>query len=260
MKIFIDVGGHYGETLHEIFKPKWLFDVVHCFEPQFECHNIIAHKFYEQIKNGKLILYNFGLADFDGEHELFGGGTSSIGASLFCDKNDIDNREIEKCRFVSISTFIQKNIKADDFVVMKLNCEGGEILILRDLMKSKTIYSFDSIYIDFDIRKIPSQQTEEKKVIAELKTCDFNNYVLAGIVDVFWIFSFSKKYRVPRSLEYGYKGNRIWLWLITSLPNPEIVCCYTLSDKLIRFLPKLIWGRALRMRHLFVHHFLRPKD
>jgi len=33
MRIFLDVGGHHGETLDVALDPRWGFDKIYCFEP-----------------------------------------------------------------------------------------------------------------------------------------------------------------------------------------------------------------------------------
>ena len=172
-KIFLDVGGNTGQTLDVVLKPSYQFDVIHCFEPQKECFEFLQNKFSDYL-GGKLVLHNFGLADEDKECLLFGGG---IGASLFSDKRDVDENIRETCRFVKASTFIADNILANDYVLMKLNCEGSEVIILRDLMQNNYIHSFANILIDFDVRKIPSQQHEQEKVLAEIKDVGFHNYI-----------------------------------------------------------------------------------
>lgn len=172
IKIFFDVGGNVGQTVAEMLKPIYRFDVIHSFEPQRSCYKEMWRKFASHL-DGKVVLHNFGLADFDGERNLFGGGD---GASIFADKRDIDNTKFEKCSFVCASTFIAEHIKAGDFAVMKMNCEGGELPILRNLMQSNAIHSLQAVFIDFDIRKIPSLQQEEKKIISELQAAGFTGY------------------------------------------------------------------------------------
>ena len=258
-KIFLDVGGHFGDTLDEVLKPAYCFNIVHCFEPQAQCYEFLTNKFRNEILTGHLIVHNYGLADFDGERDLFGGETSSVGASLFADKNDINNSEREKCRFKRASDFVVENINADDLTVMKLNCEGGEILILRDLMKDGEIHKLNSIFISLDIRKIPSQQNEEQKLIDELKACNFTDYIVSEDLVQIKTYSFSKRRRVVRYVfGYGVPPISIWLSIIkeaTELRNFSFVDKF--SAKMVIYTPKLIWSRIFRM--IFIFNRLRYK-
>lgn len=183
MKVFLDVGGHRGETLATVFSPKFHFDMVHCFEPMPAYADFIKKKFRHQIADGKLEVHNFGLADFSGTQKLYGVDTSrkncfadGLGASLFADKKDIDNSHVLECEFVKASDFFRQHINADDYVFLKMNCEGGEVLILRDLIASKLIHTVNFAYIDFDIVKIPSQHHCRDEILAELKAVGFDNF------------------------------------------------------------------------------------
>jgi len=258
MNTFIDVGGHLGETLDELFNLPHRFDVVHCLEPQAAAFSFMENKFAEQIAAGKLVLHNFGLADFDGDAALYGGEDSSIGASLFSDKVDIDSGQTEKCRFVKASTFVKSVVHAGGVAVMKLNCEGGEALILRDLMQDGAIHRLNSIYIDFDIRKIPSQAAEERKIIAEMHALNYGNYVTMKDIHRINTWSFRKRRYVSRKIG-GFGGHvfprmRIWLSLIE---DAEKVVDLKVMGRAVRYLPKAVWGRAYRMRRIFVKRFTR---
>lgn len=252
--IFLDVGGHYGETLTEVFKPAYRFDVVHCFEPQQKCHQQIAETFATVIQRGFLHLHNAGLADFTGERELFGGATSSIGASLFADKKDVNERVSEKCSFLCATEFIKRHVGKDDFAVMKLNCEGGEVLILRDLIRSGAIHLLNSVYIDFDTRKIPSQQQEENKILAELQLCGFTDYVTAQELARVHTYSFSKKKLVERV----FTSNQIYLFLVL-LKEAARVKRLTLADRILRILPLTWVKRAMRIKYLINKRTLRHR-
>ena len=67
-KIFLDVGGHFGETLEEVLKPKYGFDLVHCFEPIPDCYARIKSVFASEISAGKLQVHNFGLSNRTDNH------------------------------------------------------------------------------------------------------------------------------------------------------------------------------------------------
>lgn len=212
MKIFIDVGGNVGQTIAETLRPIYRFDVIHSLEPQLGCYQELSKKFNDK----RLVLHNFGLADFDGSKNLYGTG---IGASIFSDKDDIDNSHSEECRFVRATNFLDQYISKDDIVMMKLNCEGSEILILHDLIQNDRIHLLSHILIDFDIRKIPSQQQKEEEIRSELATVDFKNYIVAK--EIRWGFTYRE---------------RVWFWLSLT-PDAEEIMELTTWQKIIRCLP-----------------------
>lgn len=254
MNIFIDVGGNVGQTLDELFNLSHRFDVVHCLEPQARCFPVLENKFAEQVAAGKLVLHNFGLADFDGESALYGGESFSGGASMFSDKDDVDDAQMEKCAFVKASSFVKKVVQEGDFAVMKLNCEGGEALILRDLMKDGAIHALNSVYVDFDIRKIPSQAAEEEKIIAEMQAMRYENYITWHEMTTANTWSFSKRRKISRKIG-GYGFPRIKVWL-SQIENAEKIVDLGIMGRVVHYLPKSIWGRLYRVRRVFRKRFL----
>lgn len=131
---------------------------------------------------------------------------------------------------------------------MKLNCEGGEILILRDLIQSRQIHTLNSIYIDFDSRKIPSQQQEETNILAEMKACEFNRYVSAQVLARLQTYFFSKRRKVARRI-FSNSKQAIWFWLIR-MNDVARIRKLNLADKIIRRMPLLIWQRIFRIEKL----------
>ena len=63
---------------------------------------------------------------------------------------------------------------------MKLNCEGCEVLILRDLIESEKIHDINFILIDFDVVKIPSQQATKQEILRKLETVSYADFVIAS--------------------------------------------------------------------------------
>jgi len=248
MNIFIDVGGHHGETLDELFNLPHRFDVVHCLEPQARSFSVLANKYAAQVAAGKLMLHNFGLADFDGESVLYGGENCSYGASLFSDKIDIDGGQTEKCGFVKASAFVRSVARGDGVAVMKLNCEGGEALILRDLMKDGAIHMLNSIYVDFDIRKIPSQSGEEEKIIAEMQALRYKNYMTRNELQTMRVWSFVKRRKVSRKIS-GRGFQRVKMWLF-QIEDADKIIDLGVTGKVVRCLPKSVWGKFYRTRRI----------
>lgn len=175
--VFIDVGGHRGETLEEISKPLWLFDRIFCFEPQLACVKYLREKFSRE--NIKII--PAALDDSTGTRILFG---SEMGASLFEDKADIDSSRQQQIHTLRSTEFFRQHIHEDDLVIMKLNCEGTEGRILCDLMQSDELHKIGNVMIDFDLRKIRRMRREPKRILRMLSNVGFQNYFLAEDVMV----------------------------------------------------------------------------
>lgn len=177
-RIFLDVGGHVGQTLNEIVSGKYDFDEIYCFEPMPREYEELVKRFGNDILKDKLKLVNYGLLDKTEERNIYG-TNNDMGASIYQEKYDLDNKYMSTlCSFVEASEFFKNNISHDDLVTVKLNCEGSEILILDNLLKSKEIFKIDNVMIDFDIRKVIGRQHESEILLQQFKENNFTNYCL----------------------------------------------------------------------------------
>jgi FkbM family methyltransferase len=171
--IFLDVGGHIGQTLEEVLKPLYHFDLIYCFEPSPKHAQYIRQRF----RSPRLRLMQFGLSNVTGPLDLHDSGPNGIGAS-------VKQRQVAaltsttRCDFVSASEFFRDHIRAGDLVIMKLNCEGSECDILNDLIESGEISKIGNVMIDFDVRKFPHLVDEEKALLARMHRVGFKNFML----------------------------------------------------------------------------------
>jgi hypothetical protein len=98
--------------------------------------------------------------------------------------------------FERASTFFAERINEGARVWMKLNCEGAEVAILRDLITSGESRKLHEVLIDFDAAKIPSIREQVDDVLTLLGSVPF-------------AFSF------PEEVQYGminnYGGIHHWL-------------------------------------------------
>lgn len=179
-KIFLDVGGHRGQTIEEISKPVYLFDTIHCFEPLPTNSGAISARF-GQIKG--LQIHTSGLSNKDALLTIFEGKAGDLGASTKRSGQPGEWIETE-CNFVEASRFFKENIEDDDFVLMKLNCEGAECDILNNLIDSGEISKIHNVMIDFDVRKFRGLESEEHKLLARFQSIGFSRYSLASKVMV----------------------------------------------------------------------------
>ena len=173
MKIFLDVGAHKGQTVKIVQESRYNFDKIICFEPSKECIPYI-----EAIDDTRIIINQFGLWKKTKKSNLIMSG--DVGASIFKDKTDIEQINIEEIQLVKVSDWIKENIKSDDIVIMKINCEGSECDILDDLINSGHIYDLYNIMVHFDVRKIPSQRGREWEIRSKFSK---NNIEYIGIIN-----------------------------------------------------------------------------
>jgi FkbM family methyltransferase len=177
-KIFLDIGGHDGQTLNEIASGRYDFDEIYCFEPMPTEYNILVDRF----KDNNVKICNFGLLDKTEERNIYG-TNRDMGASIYQEKYDLDNKfQQTLCSFIEASIFFKNNISENDLVTVKLNCEGSEILILNNLLESNEIFKIDNAMIDFDIRKVIGHQHEAQLLLNSFNEKGFKNYCLENDV------------------------------------------------------------------------------
>lgn len=163
-KIFLDVGAHIGQTLAIALEDKYAFDKIYCFEPVKECCDIIRN-----FKNKRVEVCEYGLWNENCIARLY--APKSRSASLFKDKFKFKVRSRD-ITLVKASEWFRQNLKEEDAIYLKLNCEGAECGILDDLINSGEYKKIDVLMVDFDVRKIPSQRHLMNEMKAKLNTLD----------------------------------------------------------------------------------------
>lgn len=161
MRIFVDVGAHYGETLAVALDPKWGFDRVYSLEPSSACFRVLARH-----RDPRLVCERIALSSRNGTATLHGSGL--LGASVYAGKTQLEGAAAasETIDLVRASEWLETLPAGEIF--LKMNCEGSEADILEDLLDSGAIRRVASIYVDFDIRKVPGQEGRQAAIEARL--------------------------------------------------------------------------------------------
>ncbi len=169
MKIFLDVGSHKGETLTEVIKSKYNFEKIYCFEPSQKCI-----KYLKNIHDKRVNILNYGLSDKNQVLKLYNSG--SLGATIINEHLLDNNNSFEKVKLVKASHWFEKNIKPQDLVIVKLNCEGSECDIIEDLINFNQFSYIYNVLITFDIREFPKLSFREIEIRKKLKKTKLNNF------------------------------------------------------------------------------------
>ena len=187
MKIFLDIGSHVGETLIEATKEKYSFDKIYCFEPSIFCMDNL--KKFSDLDN-RISICPFGLSNQNQDAELFQPG--SLGGTIV--KGEIhdvgkehdptfrDDRTIEKIKLRDANEWCEENLNADDYIVVKTNCEGSEVDILDSLIDGKFMKNIYSFLVTFDIREHKEFQHREIEIRKKLKHTGLTNFCFSDDV------------------------------------------------------------------------------
>jgi len=220
MKIFLDVGGHLGETVEAVIDPRFGFDRIYSFEPVAQCCKQIR-----KIRDSRLIVVQAGMLNETAERLIFDPG--SIAGSIYQDHIHLSNNNKELCSFIEAAEFFEKNISDSDVVYMKLNCEGSECAIIENLIVKNQFSKIKEVLIDFDVQKIPSQFGEDRKIIKLLNNIKARNY------------------HFPEEVQYGFVNHfgGIQNWLTkTSAVEKDV---HLLIKSFVFHVGNIIWGRHI---------------
>jgi FkbM family methyltransferase len=160
-KIFLDIGAHTGETLQEISKSIYGFDRIIAFEPSTACFPALS-----ALASGdrRIEICRFGLGEGQQQLILYGSGLDS--ASTLQGDPDASTEIVQ---LEDASCWVRDHLLDGDLIVAKLNCEGGEIAILRSWLASDILARFYSVMITFDIRNYPSLRHQEGLIRSQLR-------------------------------------------------------------------------------------------
>lgn len=160
MRVFVDVGAHYGETLNVALNPKWNFDRIYSLEPSRACLKVLS-----TYRDPRLFVEPIALANHNGTATLYGSG--QLGGSLYEDKKQkTDRLEQETITLVRASDWFSK---LTGELHVKMNCEGSEADILADLLDSGEIAKIARLYVHFDIEKVAGQEHRRAELEKRLK-------------------------------------------------------------------------------------------
>jgi FkbM family methyltransferase len=181
MRVFLDIGSHEGQTLDVVVRPEHAFDVIYAFEPMPAQYETLRERFEDF---PAVRLRNYGLGDETATLPLYG-SNMDMEASMYPAKNDVDSSVVTHCDFLEASEFFASYLTQDMTVIVKLNCEGAEVEILRNLMDTGEIWKCSDIVVDFDVRKIPGMEASEATIMRDLRSVGFTRiiereYVMLG--------------------------------------------------------------------------------
>ena len=144
-RVFLDVGGHTGESVSAALDRRWGFDRVWTFEPTKRCVEIL-----EGIPDDRLTVVPAGWWSADTEMVIHDPGTLHASVDAAASRAG----EVEHCRFVDAARWMAENIDADDQVWLKINIEGAEVDVLDRLLTSGEIAKVRHLVVHFDIEKL----------------------------------------------------------------------------------------------------------
>jgi FkbM family methyltransferase len=157
-KFLINCGGHRANGLAKIkteLDPREeLF--VHTFEP-----NPVYTEGYKGIKNHEF--HQKAVWIYDGQVNLYlQPGYLSQGHSLCKEKTNVDKSNYIVVECVDFGAWIKSTFRKTDYILVRMDIEGGEYKVLDSIIKDGSIDYIDKLLVEFHHRKHTSIATEEE--------------------------------------------------------------------------------------------------
>lgn len=173
-KIFIDCGFNKGQSLDHFVNIVHDSDAyeIYCFEP--DNRNFEHFEKYKDMKN--VTFSKSAVWTYDGEIKFYLGSTSP-GSTLIKEKTTAnirsDNFDIVFC--IDLAKFI-KQFNKEDYVILKLDIEGGEYKLLQHLIQEGATELLDDLFVEFHERKVRKSLSpnEHKDLVSNLKSMGFD--------------------------------------------------------------------------------------
>jgi len=160
-KVFVDIGGHIGESVRRFYREvedAEKYD-IYSFEPDLETFNTLK-KTVGHIRNVTLANSAVG---FNGLVNFYRGGANQNEGGTTCLnklRGSVDYSKSTKAKSVQFSQWLRENVSPSDYIVVKINAEGGEYTIMKDLLSANIDY-IDKMFIQLHSNKFASPEKED---------------------------------------------------------------------------------------------------
>ena len=183
--LFIDLGANLGQgfTWFSKFfnKNNITFEL---FEPNPNCYRELIK--LPRIASGEVLAINAGAGLETGNSKFYGlgdeeGGEFSQGGSVLRDHNsdwyDASEDSAIDIKLINFSEYLKNKSSHFNKIIVKMDIEGAEVDLLEGLIKSKSIFHIDVLYLEFHSQyqeKVQSRKTRarELKIIEYLKNLE----------------------------------------------------------------------------------------
>jgi FkbM family methyltransferase len=162
-KIFVDLGGHTGETVRRFYRevPDAADWDIYTFEP---CP--------EKLRDNAGFLPNVNIIDAvagttTGDVQFWKGSVNNgEGSTIVPGKLTGGLSVPNRIRSINFVKWLNDTVNGDDYVVVKMNIEGGEYPLMDSLCKNGAMKKVDQFYINTHSHKFPVEQAKEFEAIA----------------------------------------------------------------------------------------------
>ncbi len=167
-KVFIDAGANRGQSIDNFIKhwPDWQEYDIHSFEAN---PRLVQHfKRFDNMPN--IQFYNKAVWLTDDTVEFYLDGTSQqYGSSIIGTKISGNLDKIPTIvPSVDIANFIQSKYSKDDYIILKLDIEGGEYELIEYMVDTNTFEYIDEFYLEFHTHKVGKTKDDNNQLLNKM--------------------------------------------------------------------------------------------
>lgn len=167
-KIFIDAGANIGQSINNFIKnwEDWKEYQIH----SFEANPRLVPYFDKFINTPNITFYNKAVWIQEGTVEFYlcNNGTASSSVIGTKKTGNLDKKPTI-VPSVDISKFITTNFNKEDYIVFKLDIEGGEYELIDYLINTKTFEYINVLYLEFHTGKVGKTKEDNKILLDRMK-------------------------------------------------------------------------------------------
>ena len=155
-KVFIDCGANRGQSI-DLFINTWADSrdyEIYSFEanPDFKEQLEAKRSFYKDYNINLYVPLAVWDEDGKGKLEFYGKGEAGLAADSKTPKGGLTFvhylRDF-KVDSISLSNFILNNFNKEDYIILKLDVEGAEYRVIKDLHNKSVLRYIDEFYYEF---------------------------------------------------------------------------------------------------------------
>ncbi len=164
--LFIDCGGYDGCSVRKFrkeFDPNNQYHIV-SFEANKkfkDCYNDFSdHEFY-----------NKAVWVYDGSIDFFLDQKKGYGSSVIKEKKTgrLDKENPDKVECIRLSAFVDSMAKQFDQIILKLDIEGAEYAVLKDMLDTGVINRVSRLMIEWHYKKVNVPEEEHNALLEKLR-------------------------------------------------------------------------------------------
>lgn len=163
MKVFIDCGAYDGDSIEQFYNWFKLIDDpteynIFAFEP----NPTVMAKAKERLTNKKVVFSDNAVWIENGTKEF---SVYDVGSTLMKSKSTWDKGVKIEVDTIDFSEWIKQF--ENDYVFVKLDCEGAEFPILEKMIQDDTLKVIDLLAVEFHPNKVSDYTTTDKNNLIE---------------------------------------------------------------------------------------------